>query len=292
MAATFRDNVVVITGASEGIGRELALQLAGAGARLILAARNEDRLQEAARDCAARGGRALAVPTDVSEQQACRTLIETAVRAHGRLDTCINNAGISMYAPFAALVDPAMVERIVRINFLGSVFCTSYALPYLKQSHGRIVAISSLVGKISGPGGTGYVASKHAQRGFFDSLRAELRSAGVSVTMAYPGFVRTEIYKRFLDARGQFGPDMSSRIPAWTMMPVERMARRILRAVLRRRREVPPTLFDRAVIGLNRLIPGLVDRFWQQTLARDFPMEPGSSHATSPNPEESTFRGP
>src|SRR5262249_51693938 len=157
-----------------------------------------------------------------------RNLIDTAAKTFGRLHMLINNAGISMYARFSDIRAPEMLDRIMRVNFLSAMYCTSYALPYLKQTQGRIVAISSLAGKMAGPGASPYVASKFALRGFFDSLRVELRSENVSVTVAYPGFVRTEIFRRFLDAQGQPGPDRSYRIPRWAMMPVERCARRVL----------------------------------------------------------------
>jgi short-subunit dehydrogenase len=221
-------------------------------------------------------GQAIAVAADISEPDQCRELIQTAVRTYGPLQLLINNAGISMYTPFTEVRDPAMVERIMRVNFLGAMYLTSHALPYLVQTQGRIVAIASLAAKFPGPGGTGYVASKWAMRGFFDSLRTEVRSAGVSVTMAYPGFVRTEIYKRFLNGEGVPGPDMSSRIPKLTMISVERCARRILHAARHRRREVPPTIIERCILAANGLFPWIVEYFWQRTLARDFPPSPST----------------
>jgi len=277
MAEPFRQQVILITGASDGIGRELALQLAREGAWLALASRNQQKLQEVAQLCTAAGGRAIAIPTDVGEQTACRALIEAVLSTYGQLHMLINNAGISMYARFSTISDPGLLERILRVNFLGTVNCTSYALPYLKQTGGRLVVVSSLVGKILGPGATGYAASKAALRSFFDALRVELQSEKVSVTVAYPAFVRTEIYKRFLDAEGRPGLDRTDRIPRWAMMSVERCARRIIEAARRRRREVPPTLFDRLILTLHRLAPRMVERFWRRTLDRDFPPLPGKS---------------
>lgn len=271
MADSFRDQVVVITGASSGIGRELALQLAAEGARLALASRNARALEQVARECSARSGQAIAVAADVSEPLACRNLIDTTVRTYGRLDMLLNNAGISMYARFADIRDPLMLDRIMRVNFHSAVNCTSHALPYLAQTHGRIVAVSSLSGKIVSPGASGYAASKFALRGFFDSLRVELRCEKVSVTVAYPGFVRTEIFQRFLDAEGNHGPDWSVHIPRWAMMPVQRCARRVLEAARRRRREVPPTVLERLILVACRWTPRLVDRFWQRTLRKHFP---------------------
>jgi len=196
--ASFRENVVVITGASSGIGRELAFQLADQGAWLSLAARNAERLESAAAQCRERGGKALVVPTDVSQQGQCRNLIERTVAEYDRIDALINNAGITMWARFDELQDLSLLEWIMQVNYLGSLYCTYYALPYLKQTRGRIVGVSSLTGKTGVPTRSGYAASKHAMVGFFDSLRIELADDGVSVTMIYPGFVATEARKRAL----------------------------------------------------------------------------------------------
>jgi short-subunit dehydrogenase len=271
MSDSFRDRSVLITGASSGIGRGLSLHLASEGARLVLASRQPGPLEEVVRQCVARGAKAIAVPSDVADQNSCCDLVTAAVEAFGPLDMLINNAGISMYAPLAAVRDPAMIERIVRVNFLGAVYLTSYALPYLRQTRGRIVAVASLAAKFPGPGGTGYVASKWAMRGFFDSLRTELRQDGVSVTVAYPGFVRTEIYKRFLNGEGMPGPDMTARVPGLAMISVERCARRVLRAARHRRREVAPTVMERLILAANGLAPRLVEFFWRRTLSKDFP---------------------
>ncbi|HZT81162.1 MAG TPA: SDR family NAD(P)-dependent oxidoreductase, partial [Gemmataceae bacterium] len=133
---SFRDKVVIVTGASDGIGRELAVQLAAEGACLALASRNADRLNAVAAECVARGGRAVVIPTDVSDREACGRLVEKTVAAFGRIDMLISNAGISMWARFADVKDPEMIERILRVNFLGAMYCTWHALPYLRQSRG------------------------------------------------------------------------------------------------------------------------------------------------------------
>jgi len=272
MAESFRERAVLITGASEGIGRELALQLSGEGAWLALVSRNKERLEAAARECTARGGQAVVFPADVGDPAACRECVEAAVKTFGRLDVLINNTGISMYARFSAIDDLGMLERIMRVNFLGAMYCTGHALPALRRTQGRIVAISSLAAKIVGPGAAGYAASKAAVCSFFEALRTELKPEKVSVTLACPGFVRTEIYRRFLDARGNAGPDMTPRIPRWTTISVERCARRIIAAARRRRQEVAPTLPDRLILAVHRFAPRLVERFWLRTLEKDFPI--------------------
>jgi short-subunit dehydrogenase len=284
MTESFRDHVILITGASRGIGRELALQLAGERARLVLAARDPERLRGVVQGCTARGGTAVDVPTDVSDAAACRRLVESAVKTFGALHVLINNAGISMFARFAAVRDLGMLEHILRVNFLGSMYCTGHALPYLRRTQGRIVGVGSLLSKMPGPGGTAYAASKHALRGFYDSLRTELRADRVSVTVAYPGFVRTEIYQRFLDAEGGYGPDRSGRIPRWVMMSVERCARRIIEAARRRRGEVPPTLWERGMLAACNWLPApLLELFWQRPMRRNLPPLPAPDKSSADN---------
>ncbi|MDH3639111.1 MAG: SDR family oxidoreductase, partial [Gammaproteobacteria bacterium] len=170
----FRDNVAIVTGASMGLGRELALQLAGQGAWLALAARSGDRLAETARECEDRGGRAIAVRTDVTQPEQCGILVDKTVKSYGRVNTLINNAGAGMTARFDEVRDLAHYERIMATNYLGSVYPTHHALPYLKQTGGRIAVMSSLAGKTGVPLYTAYCASKHALVGFYESLRIEL----------------------------------------------------------------------------------------------------------------------
>lgn len=255
----FKDNVVIITGASRGIGAQSAFQLADQGAWLSLAARDAARLENVASECRKRDSRACTVPTDVSIQEQCRALIERTVREYGRIDTLINNAGIGMWALFEEVKDPAFYERIMQVNYLGSVFCTFYALPYLKQSRGRIVAVSSLTGKTGVPTRSGYAASKHAMVGFFDSLRIELLKTGVSVTIAFPDFVATDI------RASNFGPDGkplgTSPAREDMMMSVETCARYLIRGAARRDREILMTPRGKLGPWMKLIAPGLVDRF-------------------------------
>src|SRR4030042_2359476 len=195
---TFEKNVVVITGASAGIGRELAFKLAENGAYLVLAARNLKKLQEVVKICRKLGGKAVAVKTDVSEKMQCKRLIGKAVRQFKRIDILINNAGLTMSAMFADIKKIEILEKVMKVNYFGSMYCTHFALPYLKKSKGRIVGVSSYTGKTGVPTRTGYAASKHAMAGFFDSLRIELKKTGISVSMIYPGFVATGMRERAL----------------------------------------------------------------------------------------------
>lgn len=254
---TFRNNVVILTGASSGIGRQLALQLAEQGAWLSLAARSEERLEAVAEACQRRGGKVLVVPTDVAQESQCRRLVAQTVGEFGRVDTLINNAGITMWALFEEMEDLAPFQQIMQVNYFGSVYCTYYALPYLKKTGGRIVAVSSLTGKTGVPTRTGYAASKHAMVGFFDSLRIELSDDDVSVTLVYPGFVNTEARER------AFGPDGEplgeSPVHESEVMTAETCARLVIKAAANRQREEVMTWRGKLGIWLKLIVPGLVD---------------------------------
>lgn len=236
--------VYIITGASDGIGAEMARQLAGAhGAQagLVLAARSVEKLDAVAAQCEAAGARTLVVSMNVAEEPQCRSLIEQAVRHFGRIDALVNNAGMSAQALFADVKaqDLHWYEDLMKVNFWGALWCTHAALAHLKASRGQLVAVSSLAGLVGVPGRTAYSASKFAMTGFFESLRAELKSAGVSVTTAYPGVVATRIRYRGLDARGEAAG--ASGLKEDKAMSVEECARLIIEGMDRRRREVVMT---------------------------------------------------
>jgi NAD(P)-dependent dehydrogenase (short-subunit alcohol dehydrogenase family) len=248
----FQNQVVIITGASSGIGEELALQLASQGARLVLAARRTDLLEKVAGFCRETGAEALAVPTDVSDELQCKRLIDTTIAHFGRIDMLINNAGFSIVSRFDELSDLAGYEEMMAANYLGSLYCTWYALPALKESRGRIVGISSATGKLGAPTRSGYSATKQAMAGFFDALRVELLEDDVSVTMIYPGFVAT---------RG--------RVPGGIVMPVDACARQILRTAAARRRELVMTPLIKTAVALKTLFPALLDRIMARLLLQD-----------------------
>jgi len=269
MAETvFRDNVVVITGGSSGIGREIAYQLSAQGALLVLAARDPSLLESVTAECRRRGARAIAVPTDVAIESQCRALIERAVAEFGRIDTLINNAGLSMHARFEELDSMEPIERLMRVNFFGSVYCTSYALPYLTTTRGRLVAVCSLAGLTGVPTRTAYAASKHAMAGFFNSLRIEIADDGVSVTVVYPGFVATEIATR---AIGPHGVTLAQRpVRDAEVMPADECARRIVTAAAGRKREAVMTLRGKLGLWLRLVAPGTIDRIATRTVERGY----------------------
>ena len=261
-----KDNVVIITGASKGIGAELARQLAARGAALALVARDRAALERVASECVALGARAEVIVADVALEEDCRRMVERAVAAFGRIDTLVNNAGATMWARFEDIRDMAILARIMQVNFMGAVYCTRYALPHLKASRGRLAGIASLTALVGVPTRSGYAASKHAMRGFFDSLRIELADSGVSVTMIYPGFVSTGIRENATGPDGK--PIQVSPVKEGEVMGVEECARISLGAIEARRREVVMTFRGKMGMFLKLVAPGLVDRIARNAIEK------------------------
>ena len=255
---------VILTGASEGIGRALALALASRGARLVLAARDRERLETLAQECRARGGEARALPTDVTNQQDCEWLVADAVNAFGGIDVVIHNAGITMWSRFDALQDLSIFERIMEVNYLAPVRLTALSLPHLKQSRGLLVAVASLAGLTGVPERSGYAASKHALIGFFDSLRIELRGSGVDVSVVAPDFVASEIHKRAIGPDGE--PLGTSPMVQTKIMTAEDCAARIVRAIERRERLVLMSTRGKFGRWLKLLAPSLIDRIAEKAI--------------------------
>ena len=220
---------IILTGASEGIGRALALALAARGARVALAARDRERLDSLAQQCRAAGGEALAIPTDVTSQQDLEWLVAETVKSFGGLDAVIHNAGITMWSRFDSLQDLSIFERLMEVNYLAPVRLTSLALPHLKQSRGLIVAVASLAGLTGVPERSAYAGSKHAMVGFFDSLRIELADSGVDVSVIAPDFVVSEIHKRAIGPDGE--PLGASPMMQAKIMTAEACAARIVRGM-------------------------------------------------------------
>jgi short-subunit dehydrogenase len=256
----FRDQVAIVTGASSGIGRALALQLASQGAKVVLAARRAELLEQVAAGCRQRGGQALAVPTDVSDEAQCKALVLKTIEQYGRLDLLINNAGLAAIALLEDFHNLNLFKHTMDVNFYGAVQCTYYALPYLKQTRGRIVAVSSLGGKAALPYNTPYISSKFAVHGFFDSLRMELMQHGVSVTIICPSWVVTGFHEAQMDKDGIPKGPRGRAIYSSKTMSAERCAAITLRTAYRRRREVLMSPGPLATL-LNLLAPGLVDWF-------------------------------
>jgi short-subunit dehydrogenase len=271
-ADAFRDQVVIVTGASSGIGRASALQLAGQGANVVLAARRAELLEQVAAACRQAGGQALTVPTDVADELQCKALVDKTVAEFERVDLLVNNAGLAVIARLEDYSDLSLFHHTIDVNFFGAVYCTYYALPYLIRSRGRIVAVSSLGGKAPLPYNSPYIASKFAMHGFFDSLRIELKRHGVSVTIICPYWVVTGFHEAQMDKDGVPKGPGGRAIYSKNMMSAERCAKIILGAAYRRRREVLMGP-GRLIAWLKLLAPGLLDRilvaFLKATVRRE-----------------------
>jgi len=201
MDSFFRGKTVVVTGASSGIGEAVAREFAGNGCRVMLAARSEEKLRRITSELVDEGFNAGYKVTDVSSEESCRKLIEETIERFGKIDILVNNAGISMRAVFAD-VDLKVLHRLMDVNFWGSVYCTKYALPYLIESKGSLIAVSSVAGFHGLPGRTGYSASKFAIHGFMETLRIENLRNGLHVMVIAPGFTTSEIRRHALMADG------------------------------------------------------------------------------------------
>ena len=255
---TYTGRTVLITGASSGIGRALALELAHRGAQLSLNARDADRLGETASACAAAGAAVLAVPGDVSRPEDCRAIVARTVDRFRGLDALVNNAGMTMWARIDALTDLAPLERLLAVNYLGAAYATAAALPYLKNSRGLIVAVASIAGLTGVPERAGYAASKHAMVGFFESLRIELQGSGVDVTIVAPDFVKSELHKGALGADGR--PLGATPMDEPHIMTSEQCAHLIVRAMSRRQRLLITSGRGRLGRWARLVAPALVDR--------------------------------
>jgi|SRR6185295_1254765 len=254
---SFADHVILITGASAGIGKAISLELAPQRPKLVLSARNADRLEEVARQCEALGAQTAVVPCDVTAESQCRDLVARAVERFGKLDVLVNNAGRAMWSRFDEMADLSVLEDVMRLNYLGSVYPTFYALPHLRESRGRIVAMSSVSGLTGVPLLSGYSASKHAVIGFFESLRIELAPFGVTVTILAPDFVQSEILERALGPDGK--PLAYSPFDQKKLLSPEATARRIVKAMAKRERLVVISQRSKHVRLGKLLSPEFVD---------------------------------
>jgi short-subunit dehydrogenase len=262
-ADAFRGQVVIITGASAGIGKALSVQLARQGAWLALAARDAIRLENLASECERLGGKAIALPTDVSDESQCHQLIQDTYEHFKRIDILINNAGMSVVAKLDELPDLHLFKRVMDVNFYGTVHCTFHALPHLKESRGRIVNISSLGGLLAVPYNSSYVASKFAMNGFSDSLRMELANDGVSVTLICPYWVVTEFHERYLDKNGNPKGAVGRELYTRDMMTAQQCAEIIIEAARRRKRQVVMSPGGLSM-WLKLIAPGWMDKLTVQ----------------------------
>lgn len=247
--------VVVITGASSGIGKALALAAYGQGASVALCARNIDKLREVYSNMDE--AKVLYSSVDVSKEEECRSFIEMVAGKWGRIDVLINNAGISMRAMFEN-VDMKVIRELMDINFFGAVYCTKYALPEILKNKGVIVGVSSIAGYRGLPARTGYSASKFALQGFLEALRTELLHTGTHVMWVCPGFTSSNIRNvaRSSDGSAQGETPLNES----KLMTAEKCAEIIITAVKKRKRTIVMTLLGKMTVWVNKLFPSFADK--------------------------------
>ena len=261
-----KNKVVIITGGSSGIGKALALNLGGCGAKIVISGRDEKKLLEAHQELSDLGIDCLAVVSDVSNASDVETLINETVTKYGQIDILINNAGITMRG---LLIDtaPSVLQKVMDVNYMGTVYATKAALPHLLKTKGVIVGITSIAGYHGLPVRSGYSASKFAMNGFLEAVRTELRHTGVHVLLAAPGFVRSNIRVAALDTAGQVAGE--SVRDENNMMTPETCAEIIVNAIRKRKRSVVMTLMGNLIVFFNRWWPSLVDRAVYSQLAKE-----------------------
>lgn len=252
-----KNSVVLITGASSGIGKATALRFAQAGFKVVVAARSIEKLELVVKEIQSLGAKALAIQADVSIEKDCKRMVDKTVQVFGQIDVLINNAGISMRAVFEE-VDLAVIKNVMDINFWGTVYSTKYALPYILKSKGSIVGVSSIAGYLGLPARTGYSASKFAMHGFLESLRNENMGHKLHVLIACPGFTASEIRKKALVADGS--SQAESPREEGKMMTAEEVANHLFDAIEKRKQKIVLTSEGKLAVFLSKFFPRIIQK--------------------------------
>lgn len=267
----YKDKVIIVTGASSGIGLASVRKFASLGAKVVLAARSLDKLEKIASDLnqrfAAHNSQLIAhcIKTDVTKED-CKNLIDQTVRHFGKIDVLVNNAGISMRAVFKDL-DLTVMKSLMDTNFWGTVYCTKYALPYLLKSKGSVVGVISTAGYVGLPARTGYSASKFAVRGFLETLRIEHLYDGLHVMIFAPGFTTSNIRNVALTADGS--PQGETPRNEERMMSAERVARIMARGIMKKKTHMVLTPLGKVTLIANRWLPRMADRMEYKMMANE-----------------------
>lgn len=268
MKESLKNKVIIITGASSGIGKALALQALTEGAKVAVCARNAKKLQEAFKDFSGNEN-LLFFQADVSKKEDCRNFVGVVMEKWQQIDWLINNAGISMRALFAE-TELSVIESLMNINFWGTVYMTQWALPEIIKQKGGVVGITSIAGYRGLPGRTGYSSSKFAMQGFLEALRTELLYTGVHVMWAAPGFTSSNIRNTALAADGH--AQKETPLDEAKLMSSEECAGIILKGVKNRKRTIVMTTQGKLTVWMNKLFPGWMDKM----VFNHFAKEPNS----------------
>ena len=264
-----KNKVIIITGASSGIGESCAINFYNQGANLILAARSEEKLKLLNDKLNTKSNKSFYYITDVSIESDCEKLIQFAINKFGRIDILLNNAGISMRAIFQD-VSLDVFDKLMKVNFYGAVYCTKHALPYILKNKGSIVGVSSIAGHKGLPGRTAYSASKFALQGFLEALRIENLKKGLHVLIACPGFTASNIRKKALNANGKIQSE--SPRSEQKMMTSQEVANHIAVAINKRKDSIVLSSSGKLTVFLNKFFPKWVDSLVFKHMSK----EPGS----------------
>ena len=261
---SLKGKVVIVTGASSGIGEALSRRLMNGGARVVMTARNEEKMKAIAAEYPQAD--VLIVKADVSRREDCANVIAKTVEHFGGINVLINNAGMSMRAIFEDL-DLKVIEQLMNVNFWGTVFCTREAIPFLLKSKGSVVGVSSIAGFQGLPARTGYSSSKFAMHGFLNTLRVETLNQGLHVMIACPGFTESNIRNTALTADGS--PQGSTPLDEKHLMSADDVAGRIIRGIEKRKRTLVMTTQGKLVVLLGKFFPKWVDKMTYKTMKKE-----------------------
>ena len=262
----FKDKVIIVTGASSGIGKATAIEAAKQGANVVVAARNLEKLNNIKKVIEGFGVNCLAIKTDVSIRKDAENLTKKTIEKFGKIDVLINNAGVSMRAMFDEL-DLDVFEKVININFMGTVNCSYYALPHILKQKGSIAGVLSVSGFTPLGARTAYCASKYAMSGFLATLRIENIKRGLHVLISFPGFTESEIRKHALTADGSEQGDTPRHEEK--MMTAEDVGKKIMKAIRKRRRQQVLTLMGRTAWFLNKFIPWWVHKKMYKGISKE-----------------------
>ncbi len=266
MNKALKDKVVIITGATSGIGRGCVKVFGKAGAHVVATGRDLGKLDKLKSDMAAEDISLVTVLADAASEEDNRKTADATIEHFGRIDVLIANAGVSMRAMFEELEMPVF-KKVMDVNFYGAVYAVRYALPHILKTRGHIIAVSSINGHRGTPARTAYTASKYAMEGFFEALRTEVMKRGVKVLVVSPGFTGTNIRNTALTADGSVQGE-SPRDEAKMMTP-DQVAVSMLRAMNAGRRDLVLTTQGKLVVWLNKFVPRMMDRIVYNHMARE-----------------------
>ena len=252
-----KDKVVIITGASSGIGEACAHVFGQKGCKVVISARGEEKLRKVQEELSANNIEVLSVVSDVSREDDCKNLITQAVDKFGGIDILINNAGISMRAIFED-TDLSVIRKLMDVNYWGTVCCTKFALPHLLKSKGSVVGVSSIGGFKGLPGRVGYSSSKFAMQGFLECIRIENLNKGLHVMVVAPGFTNTNIRNTALTKDGSVQSE--TPLDESKLMSAEEVATHIFNGVKNRKRDVVLTTMGKLTVLLNKFFPSFMDK--------------------------------